>query len=147
MILRSVIVGSSLWKNVFAICDYVWTHFFCSDVVSLVSSCLVFFLRCRGYFWVLPILSPWLLLLIRRKMRSGETTPLSASIPWTITGTLSSSITSVSIYFTFYYFLLQSLTCLPWNAHPFDCSLPDTRSPIYRKIAYCPRDSRHFAET
>lgn len=47
--------------------------FFCPGVVSLVSSCLVFFQRCVAcYFWVLPFLSPlWLLLLlIRRKMRA-----------------------------------------------------------------------------
>lgn len=124
--------------------------------MSLVSSCLVFFLRrVASYFWVLPI--PSSLLCIKsicamlcvvvqhgrrekfREETTKTTTTLSSSssvgpsTPWTITGALS-SVTSVSICFMFYYFLFRSLSHV---AHSLACCKMRLPKHIIRTIAPC----------
>lgn len=119
-------------KNVFAICDYVWTHFYCCDVVlfSILSE-----MRSLCYFWLLPLLSSLL---------SDDAVVVGKYTLNNHRRIVFFDYVCLNLYHVLSYILFQSLTCSPRNAYPFDCSLPDTLSPIYRKIAYCPRDFCHF---
>lgn len=97
MLLRSVIVVSTVLSK--KTCLPFATM---SGLISIVvtSSCLVFFLRCvaSAIFGYCPFYR-----------RCCQTMPSSsANIPWTITVALSSSITSVSIYITFYHIFFFS---------------------------------------